>query len=133
MTFSSLAMFCSSCGITLKLKAFKYKEKFYCESDFKRNFLSRCEECSEFITDDCVTIGTLKWHPDCIMCIRCSKSLHRPDKIHVYNENILCQNCMNLIHRKKCFACGKDVTKTRPGLKALGKIWHISCFVCSVS
>ena len=66
------------------------------------------------------------------MCARCSKSLASKEKIFLHNDNVLCRTCISLMRSRKCFACGKVISSSNKGLHALGKEWHIACFICSV-
>lgn len=43
---------------------------------------------------------------------------------------ILCQACQASLNSRKCFGCGNDISLEERGLRALGKDWHIACFVC---
>ena len=80
---------------------------------------------------DCINLNGLKWHPQHFYCTRCSQPLK--EKLYMHKNNPLCKLCSSEIRSKKCFACGKSISLTHKGLQALGKEWHVSCFLCNVS
>ena len=84
------------------------------------------------LKQDCIKLFGLTWHPDHLMCARCSKFLASKEKIFLHNDNVLCRTCISLMRSRKCFACGKVISSSNKGLHALGKEWHIACFICSV-
>ena len=102
-------------------------EKFNESSKYLRSLTSYF-----LLKQDCIKLFGLTWHPDHLMCARCSKFLASKEKIFLHNDNVLCRTCISLMRSRKCFACGKVISSSNKGLHALGKEWHIACFICSV-
>ena len=75
------------------------------------------------------------FHPLCLRCIRCSMSIMSGEKLYMHNDNPLCRVCIAAMKSQQCFACGGAISaqKNSRGLRALGKHFHVKCFLCSVS
>merc|ERR1711953_527125 len=131
---SSTTLFCKTCGLKVKKKGFLVNKEIYCEVDYKRKFSPRCEECSDFIFGDCIRLGSgMCFHPLCLRCIRCSMSIMSGEKLYMHNDNPLCRVCIAAMKSQQCFACGGAISaqKNSRGLRALGKHFHVKCFLCS--
>ena len=145
---------CNTCGFKIRKKGFLVNNELYCEMDYKRKFSPRCDECSDFIfgvslsnsifayifkscifeIQDCIRLQHgMSFHPSCLRCIRCSMAIMSGEKLYMHNDNPLCRVCIAAVRSKQCFACGGAISaQQNRGLQALGKHFHVKCFLCSV-
>ena len=109
-----------------------FRLHFWCKSkiQFLLTFSKKCI-CS---IQDCIRLqhGT-SFHPSCLRCIRCSMAIMSGEKLYMHNDNPLCRVCIAAVRSKQCFACGGAISaQQNRGLQALGKHFHVKCFLCSV-
>ena len=91
----------------------------------------------------CVCAGTLvgtyllalekTWHQECLKCVFCASTF--PDLSFVHQDgNVYCnQECVeDSLPQIHCGACSARILSTEESIEAIGKRWHMDCFVCAV-
>jgi hypothetical protein len=92
---------CTHCNQPFPAGVFvEHEEKPYCEAHYNELFCPRCANCSQPITDKCVTAFGNKYHPQHFTCTGCGLNLvgkpYREDEGEIY-----CTTCKEARHIRK--------------------------------
>ncbi|VDM50637.1 unnamed protein product [Toxocara canis] len=117
----------------------KFCKKNYDFEDVNTKWLVRCNGCHAPVTNEEAAKGELvyslhkAWHRKHFICICCHCAIGIdgrefrgcPSDRHFP----MCLDCFMEQNHPKCEACDRAIRETC--LKALGKLWHESCFTCT--
>lgn len=93
-----------------------------------------CPICEKHLNGRIVCVKTLDnneylYHTDCWICSQCRKELLSLGlDFYLLESHPYCAECYHRAIDRVCAKCGK-IAKESP-VKALGKVWHSTCFVC---
>jgi len=101
----------------------------YCKTHYYDKFGVRCGGCSGVITSDKAlkALGQL-WHKEHFVCTQCGVPF--PDgQFYEKDGRPYCKEHYHAASGTNCAKCGSGISGTM--IKALGKTWHNTCFVCT--
>jgi len=94
-----------------------------------------CPICEEFLSGRVVSVKTLEgeeyiYHTKCWICSECRKELLSLGLDFYRLENYpYCAECYHRAINRVCAKCN-EIARHEP-VKAMGKVWHSKCFVCT--
>jgi len=90
-----------------------------------------CARCNLEIEDDEeIVLAGRSYHPDCMLCFRCKKSL-KGVSVHIHEGNLYDQECFFAFHAKCCDVCRKPIVGENVRFLTSGdKSYHPACYVC---
>ena len=126
-----LSFNCDICSNSL-ISAFYLKDgKRYCPADYRTAFGVRCGKCNLFIEGNGVAAVGKSFHNSCLSCSSCDKTIAPGDKLMCKDDKLHCSSCTSSISMplEACASCNGSVFGE--GVKAMGKLYHPSCFCCA--
>ncbi|XP_032766264.1 four and a half LIM domains protein 1 [Rattus rattus] len=124
---------CHHCRESLQGKKYVQKDNFnYCVECFDAHCANICAECNKPIGADSKEVSYKEqfWHNTCFKCFKCLQPL-ATETFVVWDNMILCNNCVSQQALSKCKGCLKDIKQGEQSVEYKGTIWHKDCFVCS--
>jgi len=89
-----------------------------------------CYYCKHSISSKGImALGKKKWHADCFVCSDCEAPLGTT--FCNYNDLPFCEQCYSKSFLQKCVNCYNAFGPGEVFVKALGGMWHRSCFNCN--
>jgi len=88
-----------------------------------------CHYCKHPISTKGIMALGKKWHADCFVCSDCEAPLGIT--FCNYNELPFCEQCYSKSFLHKCVNCNNAFGPGEIFVKALGGMWHRSCFNCN--
>eukprot|EP01105_Mastigella_eilhardi_P005611 TRINITY_DN1726_c0_g1_i7.p1 TRINITY_DN1726_c0_g1~~TRINITY_DN1726_c0_g1_i7.p1 ORF type:complete len:712 (-),score=155.93 TRINITY_DN1726_c0_g1_i7:37-2025(-) len=69
------------------------------------SFFNFCEGCGQVIdTDAYEEFGTMMWHTQCLKCSKCAALLGENQEVHVANNKLFCEECVQKVLRSQMLA-----------------------------
>ncbi|XP_041816239.1 LIM/homeobox protein LMX-1.2-like isoform X1 [Chelmon rostratus] len=90
-----------------------------------------CEGCTRIISDRfLMRVNDASWHEECLQCAAC----HRPLTSTCYfrDTKLYCKADYQQLFATKCSGCLEKIAPTEFVMRALGSVYHLSCFCCCV-
>eukprot|EP00164_Ancoracysta_twista_P003850 GFYU01005167.1.p1 GENE.GFYU01005167.1~~GFYU01005167.1.p1 ORF type:complete len:357 (-),score=58.65 GFYU01005167.1:243-1313(-) len=88
--------------------------------------MGSCHKCLKEIADRAILAGEQRYHAHCFVCFHCGKEF--PDGTYALrNGEPMC--VVDCRPSQKCCACGEGLRVDT--IKALDRLWHRHCFVCT--
>lgn len=128
---------CCLCHISLsinqrdsvKKRVFFKDNNMYCEDDYLDVFSRRCTACGKHIQGECVSANEESFHPECLKCFVCEKSL---DSYICVNGYLLCeQHARFPLPFPHCSVCSTVIEEEEHIISTIGgHKMHSKCFTC---
>eukprot|EP00122_Pirum_gemmata_P014632 Pgem_evm1s13647 len=127
--FHKLCFTCDKCHEVVGTKFYTFGSQVLCEKDFVS--FKVCPKCSLKLTGETVIVeGVISYHRHCFTCDVCSNVLSDVGAfVSKEKSGIWCQKHYTELFIKKCVECRGNLTEAF--CSALGKTWHLECFICS--
>jgi len=88
-----------------------------------------CSGCGGTITDLCLDMFKMHWHPSCLCCNTCGKDFSDGSTAHEGSDGYAyCSKDFQDAFGTKCASCGQVIVGEL--LNAIEKQFHPNCFVC---
>ncbi|CEP09604.1 hypothetical protein [Parasitella parasitica] len=128
---------CFHCKLTFKDTDTNYKifkNRIYCNADFRKLFLPKCPSCHKAVEKEAVSAidGKLqgKWHIGCFNCQICHAAF--PDNIfYIFENRPYCKTHYHYLNNSLCNRCHQGI-ENRCAHTAEGWRFHPKCFSCEV-
>lgn len=89
-----------------------------------------CEICKQTIEDDYTFINGGYYHPQCVKCYGCQSYLD-DNNAYIYQEHLMCKDCILKDHNTKCKACGQQILGALELIRTnAGDNYHVNCLTC---
>jgi len=88
-----------------------------------------CYHCRRSISGKGLIALGKKWHAECFVCTDCEKPLGTT--FCNYNDIPFCEDCYSKSFLQKCIHCNSHFGPGEVFIKALGGMWHRTCFNCN--
>ncbi|CAO0798787.1 unnamed protein product [Mucor circinelloides] len=111
-----------------------FKNRIYCNSDFRHLFLPKCQACNKTVEKEAIsaTDGKLqgKWHIECFHCQMCHAPF--PDNtFYVFENQPYCRTHYHYLNNSLCTRCHQGI-ENLCAHTAEGWRFHPKCFTCEV-
>ncbi|KAL9552383.1 hypothetical protein MBANPS3_003794 [Mucor bainieri] len=128
---------CYHCKMTFDDGDLNYKtfrNRIYCNSDFRHLFLPKCQSCHKAVEKEAIsaTDGKLqgKWHIECFHCQMCRAPF--PDStFYVFENQPYCKTHYHYLNNSLCNRCHQGI-ENLCAHTAEGWRFHPKCFTCEV-
>nr|XP_054600008.1 LIM homeobox transcription factor 1-beta-like isoform X1 [Nothobranchius furzeri] len=90
-----------------------------------------CEGCQRIISDRFIMrVDGASWHEECLQCAAC----YRPLTASCYckDTKLYCRSDYQRLFSSTCSGCQGTIASTEFVMRALGRVYHLSCFCCCV-
>ncbi|GAN02734.1 paxillin [Mucor ambiguus] len=126
---------CYHCKMTFGNGDLNYKtfrNRIYCNSDFRQLFLPKCQSCHKAVEKEAIsaTDGKLqgKWHIECFHCQMCRAPF--PDStFYVFENQPYCKTHYHYLNNSLCNRCYQGI-ENLCAHTAEGWRFHPKCFTC---
>jgi len=128
--FHSDCLTCTHCGTFLAQtgSVFQKDGLVYCRNDYLNFFSKRCTACGEHLLNACISVNDEFYHPECLRCSICNKSM---DKYICIEGHLRCEEHTDFLTEKfACCVCNELIDENV--VRCAGKKAHEECFVCSI-
>ncbi|KAL9989494.1 hypothetical protein ACROYT_G004053 [Oculina patagonica] len=93
--------------------------------------MSVCTGCQEPIEDRFVMkVMDEPWHESCLQCCICRNTLSR--SCFSKDRKLYCRTDYEKMYGTKCSGCKTTIPANEFVMRALGNVYHIQCFVCTM-
>lgn len=90
-----------------------------------------CTGCQEPIEDRFVMkVMDEPWHESCLQCCICRNTLSR--SCFSKDRKLYCRTDYEKMYGTKCSGCKTTIPANEFVMRALGNVYHIQCFVCTM-
>lgn len=129
---------CGTCDEFISGTYYTMDDKLICVKCYKNKIGDMsCAVCKEEVKGEIVRAVGLVYHPQCFICVVCSKDL-TADGVSFkadQNKDLHCMECFTKKYAIKCCSCGEPVAPkpgetSVPRLRMFDKDWHPQCFKC---
>eukprot|EP01086_Lenisia_limosa_P006684 TRINITY_DN2570_c0_g1_i2.p1 TRINITY_DN2570_c0_g1~~TRINITY_DN2570_c0_g1_i2.p1 ORF type:complete len:497 (-),score=47.71 TRINITY_DN2570_c0_g1_i2:31-1521(-) len=87
-----------------------------------------CGKCKKPLTDDFITVGGLKCHPEHFTCTECHTPFAAGIKCFEFESKLYCEKDYTALMNTCCANCKKPITGNC--VSTQGRQYHHDCFVC---
>uniref|UniRef100_A0A8D3A5R4 LIM zinc-binding domain-containing protein n=1 Tax=Scophthalmus maximus TaxID=52904 RepID=A0A8D3A5R4_SCOMX len=90
-----------------------------------------CAGCTRMISDRFVMrVADASWHEGCLRCAACQ----RPLRATCYSRDtrLFCRSDYHQLFATKCSSCLQKIAPSEFVMRALERVYHLSCFYCCV-
>lgn len=121
---------CVTCNKSLAGVAYIERDgDIYCENDYHEKYSPPCGYCQDKIRGKFVTALGQTWHPEHFVCAECSQPFSE-SKFYKHDDKPYCEEHFNKLFGMTCSKCNQLIQDQV--YEALGKKFHLTCFVCEV-
>uniref|UniRef100_A0A1I8AAT1 LIM domain-containing protein n=1 Tax=Steinernema glaseri TaxID=37863 RepID=A0A1I8AAT1_9BILA len=124
---------CAQCFEMLhEQEHYSFDGRNYCSYDFKTLYAPKCVQCAEFIEGVVIRTSYGNWHPHCLTCAECNKSLQSKEGVYIVNGSNYCFDCKEKVGRQEHYYCVKcrQIVDADAVLRYKLEIYHPYHFRC---
>jgi len=126
---------CTVCHTNLSAKAFYIVDgRPHCEAHYMAVNFKICATCSTPITVELVEAGGKTYHPECLSCSVCNKSLNNARFMQIEGK-LICEEDYQARNSYDCAGCKKKIIPVNGVAECLRvgeDKFHNGCFHCQV-
>ncbi|XP_072310156.1 LIM/homeobox protein LMX-1.2-like [Eucyclogobius newberryi] len=90
-----------------------------------------CEGCSRLISDRfLMRVNGAFWHEQCLQCAACQQPLTAT--CYFRDTKLYCKTDYQQLVWSKCSGCLEQISPSELVMRALDRVYHLSCFCCCV-
>ncbi|XP_029300712.1 LIM homeobox transcription factor 1-beta-like isoform X1 [Cottoperca gobio] len=90
-----------------------------------------CEGCTRIISDRfLMRVNDASWHKECLQCAACQQPLTAT--CYFRDTRLYCKADYQQLFASKCSGCLDKIAPTEFVMRALERVYHLSCFCCCV-
>ncbi|XP_044030691.1 LIM homeobox transcription factor 1-beta-like isoform X2 [Siniperca chuatsi] len=90
-----------------------------------------CEGCTRIILDRfLMRVNNASWHEECLQCAACQQPLTAT--CYFRDTKLYCKADYKQLFTTKCSGCLEKIAPTEFVMRALERVYHLSCFCCCV-
>ncbi|RDD39885.1 LIM homeobox transcription factor 1-beta [Trichoplax sp. H2] len=92
----------------------------------------KCTGCNQLIQDKfLLKVADDLWHEDCLRCYKCTQPLSK--SCYIKDHKLYCKEDYDKLFGTRCDGCGRIIaSKQELVMKALKKVYHVTCFFCQI-
>ncbi|XP_053196155.1 LIM homeobox transcription factor 1-beta-like [Scomber japonicus] len=90
-----------------------------------------CKGCTRIISDRfLMRVNDASWHEECLQCAACQQPLTAT--CFCRDSKLYCRTDYQQLFATKCSGCLEKIAPTEFVMRAVGSVYHLSCFSCCV-